>query len=152
MGLLQWSPEAPPKSLDEQASQWEPVITVADNEELIDALRPVWRLSGLAPNWDSYGSPAISQSAILRAALMVIATVERSSPKPNVVPVPGGGVQLEWAGPGGELEIECSPTGAISYLFERPDGTASDGILDAAEYRRMLQALVQETFIHPAAR
>jgi hypothetical protein len=73
-------------------------------------------LENLPPNWDSYGSiPPTPQALRGAEGLLRLLTVE-AFPSPQVVPVPGGGVQLEWqVGPRG-LEVEIRPDGSIEYL------------------------------------
>ncbi len=39
------------------------------------------------------------------------------------MPVPNGGLQMEWIGQNGELEIEVRPNGTYSILHVTPDGS-----------------------------
>lgn len=55
------------------------------------------RLADLKANWDSYGAPALSSAALKVARTMLDA--------PQVVPTPGGGIQLEWHQDGLDIEI-----------------------------------------------
>lgn len=55
------------------------------------------RLAELKPGWDSYGAPALSLAALKVARVMLDA--------PQVVPTPGGGIQLEWHQDGLDIEI-----------------------------------------------
>jgi hypothetical protein len=95
-----------------------------------DTTASVLRLKQLAHDWDSYGSPPPT-SASIEKALQIIASVDKhfrsmlddkTSPY-AVVPLPGGGVQLEWRGDNSEIEIDISPDGKIGYLYnEQRDG------------------------------
>lgn len=59
------------------------------------ALEKLSRLHGLKPNWDSYGSPPISDD-VLEIAQRLVGEANVDAPTPRVVPVSGGGVQVEW--------------------------------------------------------
>ncbi len=43
----------------------------------------------------------------------------------TVAPLANGGVQLEWKGPEGALEVEISPDGRLGYLLEVGQGADS---------------------------
>lgn len=88
-------------------------------------------LSELESDWDSYGAEPISSSSIHLALqfLVVLRNVFAgiSNEKSNglsqkiepyaIIPVPNGGVQLEWRGSTKDLELEVEPTGVFSYLL-----------------------------------
>jgi hypothetical protein len=101
--------------------------------QFLEAVRTISGLMHLPPNWDSYGSPRI-QEATVRRAVQVLYIVEKEKmapPSPHIVPVSGGGLQIEWRTGGRELEIELLPDGSIEFLtvegeqinesFLRPD-------------------------------
>lgn len=88
------------------------------------ALQRLVQLSGLAQDWDSYGGAPPSSQAISAARRLVIEVAEKFGglsgelARPYaVVPIAGGGVQIEWAGPEAELEVEIGPDGSLSYLL-----------------------------------
>jgi hypothetical protein len=82
-------------------------------KEVYDALN---QIAGLGPNWDSYGSVAISPDAI-RAAKTFLSNVNvEQLPKPHVSAVPGGGIGLHWRIRTRDLEIEFRPDGGTEYL------------------------------------
>ncbi len=43
-----------------------------------------------------------------------------------IAPLSGGGVQIEWRGPGGLLELEIDSEGQLSYLVERPESESQE--------------------------
>lgn len=98
-------------------TQWSSVSTVAS--------QPLWsrsvseqldELTRLPQNWDSYGSAPV-QAEIVTKALDVLAALSRCNMnRPHVLPVPGGGVQFEWANDSSELEIEIRPDGKVEFL------------------------------------
>ncbi len=90
------------------------------------ALKELQRIERLQPNWDSYGSEPPTRLAI-EAASRLIWNVYRCSvyagKRPAipyaVVPLSGGGAQLEWRGDGGAIEVEISSEGVFGYLLIR---------------------------------
>jgi len=94
-----------------------------------EAAKTLAALRKLQPNWDSYGAEATADSAI-NAALDLLAdlddlfqddlakrTADDSPLNPVcVAPLNDGGVQLEWQGPGGDLEVQVGTGGHIEYL------------------------------------
>lgn len=79
-------------------------------------------LSKLPENWDSYGSRAIQQAAIEQASALLVKLANQNLPQPDIFPVPGGGIQLEFQQESRELEIEILPDGLTEYLTVNEDG------------------------------
>ena len=80
------------------------------------------RLADLHDGWDSYGSPAITETA-LRAARNVVEAIPGAELTPcdvtvRVLPVPGGGIQFEVNHPNAYLELEILPDGRTRILNE----------------------------------
>jgi hypothetical protein len=76
------------------------------------------RLLDLPPNWDSYGARPIVPGALVAALQLLQQTMQPDTPPPSVVPMPSGGVQLEWHRRGIEFEIELTPGGEVSAAYE----------------------------------
>ena len=72
-------------------------------------------LSTLPIDWDSYGSPKISEDLIM-AAKSFLYQLEFEFIAPRVVPISGGGIQLEWQMGERELELEFIDSDNIGYL------------------------------------
>ena len=72
-------------------------------------------LSTLPVGWDSYGSPKISDDLIM-AAKRFLYQLEFEFIAPRVVPISGGGIQLEWQIGERELELEFIDSENIGYL------------------------------------
>lgn len=53
-------------------------------------------LEGLAPNWDSYGALPVAVIHANRAVRFLRRFMTDALPRPDVVPLNDGGVQLEW--------------------------------------------------------
>lgn len=81
-------------------------------------------LAALPDDWDSYGAPPPSATAIRQARGTLLALTEQPDllgvPGVNpahIAPLPSGGVQLEWTGPRAEIEVEIDPEGKLAYLL-----------------------------------
>lgn len=82
------------------------------------------QLSALAPDWDSYGAKPVSDKAI-RATHQLLSTIrdplgtllgDQIQPF-AIAPLADGGLQLEWRGPKGTLEVDIAPDGKLGYLL-----------------------------------
>jgi hypothetical protein len=71
----------------------------------------------LPDNWDSYGSPHIQEVAAQRILEILSAAQTEYSPIPRIVPVSGGGMQVEWGVGNCELEVEALPDGSVEFLL-----------------------------------
>jgi len=87
------------------------------------------QLSTLPQNWDSYGSQPSAIPAVLAAKQLiwkVIASryshaLDEAIPF-SAVPLSGGGIQIEWRGSNGEIEVEIDPANSFSYLLTTHHG------------------------------
>ncbi len=101
-------------------TKWKPVYGI------VEALRGLARIEKLEPNWDSYGSEPPSAVAIATARDLVWTVLqqmfvlfgERAIPY-SIAPLSGGGVQIEWRGSTGAIEVEIGPEGKFGYLVAR---------------------------------
>jgi len=82
-------------------------------------------LMTLRSGWDSYRARSISSTAVGAAKSLLSALGGSVYPRLGekiqpyaVVPLPTGGVQLEWRGGRGSLEVEVKPEGSLCYLLE----------------------------------
>ena len=114
---------------------------------LAQTLRLLDELGRLEPDWDTYGSEPPTKEAIA-AARHLIEEVQRGFKGTEaglslpfaVVPLSGGGVQIEWRGANDSIEVEIGPRGEWGYLlargagparkFEEGDGVARSRILE----------------------
>jgi len=94
---------------------------------MIQLIERLTELHDLPPDWDSYGARPISPRAegIARDLLVAFwhAALIPDDPNFDLMPGPDGGLQLEWMGRNGELEIRVLPNGTFSILQILPDGT-----------------------------
>jgi hypothetical protein len=91
------------------------------------ALSKISELAQLEVNWDSYGSRPIQSAAIEQASKAIEYLSDINLPPPQIFPVPGGGLQLEFEQDGRELEIEFLPDGSTEYLMVASNGEMREG-------------------------
>lgn len=85
------------------------------------------KLMALKEGWDGYdGLPTLARVA--EHTRMFLEEVEAyTSSAPDLVPLPNGGVQLEWYIGEVEIEVEIEPDGTTTILFEcRADGRSEE--------------------------
>jgi len=73
-----------------------------------EGLEILKQLRELPENWDSYGSPKITDAALASASVVLTRPGQ-------AVPTSLGGVQVEWHIDGVDLEIEIGPSGEIMW-------------------------------------
>ena len=116
-------PDAP-SSFD---TQWGGVTPLSRATQwLRSAQRKISELAQLAENWDGYGSRPVQQPAIEQAADILACLSNLDLPNPQIFPVAGGGLQLEFQQDPRELEIEILPDGSIEFLMLK-DGEMREG-------------------------
>ncbi len=76
------------------------------NHWLPSALETLSQMTALPTNWNGYGSPPPGAKAAEHAIRFLKSVDGDNLPEPNIVPVSGGGIQLEWYHCGRELELE----------------------------------------------
>ena len=115
------------------------------------------RIADLAPDRDSYGGDpptSVARTEAIRWAEIVADLFEPrvgSAARPySVAPLADGGVQIEWRGTQGLVELEVGPDGALGYLFVpiEANGSQSDETDDASwsdVLRALLRAFVSQT-------
>jgi hypothetical protein len=105
------------------------VVVVANEPLFKRANAKINELSSLPDDWDSYGARPVPRIAIdmARRFLDLLERRERlseldSAAPFSLVPIPRGGVQIEWRRRGKALEVEIGPEGKISFVLD--EGTA----------------------------
>ena len=104
----------------------------------ITTLRRLRELAKLEAGWDSYDASPITEVSI-QATERLLECLKNRSPD-CTVPLSGGGVQLEWSGPGGEIEVEIQAYGQFGVLVST--GTEPDRKFSEAD-NMDLAAVVQ---------
>jgi len=86
-------------------------------------------LKDLPAGWDSYGASPVAETSV-KIASQLLLDLECKLLRPlgsqinpgNIVPLDDGGIQLEWEGTRGEIEVEIGFDGSLSYLFIESHG------------------------------
>jgi len=88
------------------------------------AMEHVAELGRLPMDWDTYGADpptSLSVEAAYRLLMNVndrgVGTFGEAMRPFVVVPLPRGGLQVEWRNDAAEIEIEIGPDGHVGYLF-----------------------------------
>lgn len=83
----------------------------------------------LTENWDSYGGQTPSHDTVLSVIDFISMIPFDNLPRPRVVPLASGGIQLEWSTGSRELDIEFRPDGLIEFLRVEGDSDGEEGKL-----------------------
>ena len=104
---------------------------------LSSALADIARIADLPPGWDGYGSPQLSVKEREQATQLLASMTYSDLPAPNIVPVSGGGIQIEWQHCGRELELEID-AGAQEIIFLQvyEDGATAEGSYLIADFNK----------------
>lgn len=95
----------------------------------VDALFELSRISKLPVNWDTFGSPPLTDGARAEAIRVLTCLGRQHLPLPDVAAVSGGGVQFEWNIGPRALELEVLPDGSIEFLRAYEDDRMSEGTI-----------------------
>lgn len=80
------------------------------------------QMRNLAPGWDGYGSPAIPEATLAFAKSVLASTMSITSPPPSIVPIHGGGLQLEWHRNGYDIELVLFSPNSAEIAIQHVDG------------------------------
>jgi hypothetical protein len=113
-------------------SNWEPV-----------AARRIFELMALPIGWDGYGGKPLAR-ATAHIAINLLATVCREhTPTPSLVPMSGGGIQIEWHRGPIDLEISVCAPGQITVFYtderQEGDGEEFDVVADYEPIARLIR-------------
>lgn len=97
----------------------------------LEPVKKILECLSLKDNWNSYGSLAPSKSSGLFAVNFLREISHPNPPRPIVVPLSSGRIQLEWTQGQRELDIEFWPDGSIEFLKE-----AAGSEVEKAEKRK----------------
>ena len=86
------------------------------------------RFLSYGADWNGYGEKAISERAAI-GTIVILHRIGIGGPKPVVVPVYDGGIQIEWYHSGVEIEVEIPPYGPASIYIARPDGSRVEDVV-----------------------
>ena len=122
--------------------QWSRVVLVSElSQWQIEAIRKLVQLLALPRDWDSYGSSPPSEVAVKAAGSLILDIDLEYVVSPRIVPVSGGGVQLEWRVGSRELEIEISYEGSAEFLKSLDAKPVEEGQISLADLPRIRSLL-----------
>ncbi len=94
---------------------------------MLDALDRIASAAELPDGWFDSGSVGLSDRARQAATefvyLLAVEGILARDASLDVIPTPTGGIQFEWTGRNGEIEVEIDSEGRFYTLVERPDGS-----------------------------
>ncbi len=96
-------------------------VSIHDSDFVEEVQSALDSLRALAPNWDGYGAPPIDPAVIDAAKTFVANLPDKQSPRPRVVPMSNGTLQLEWHRGSKSLELEFESPSIIRYLQWHPE-------------------------------
>lgn len=103
-----------------------------DPTSIAVTLQKIAGFADLEPGWDSYGgepsSPVARAEAMRWVEIVADLFGARASDAARpfaVAPLADGGVQVEWRGPKGTVELEIAPAGEFGYLLVTDDPSTS---------------------------
>jgi hypothetical protein len=107
----------------------------------ITVLSKILDYTNLEPNWDTYGSPPLKWDAGLFALNVLNQVMLRRTPVPQVVPTPGGGVQVEWHDRQIDIELHVKGPYDCELLVEdkRSGHTQSEEL--SSDFSRLQDAI-----------
>ncbi len=100
-------------------------------------------LQRLPENWNGYGELPIALEAVAQSVAFLSA-IGPTVPIPDVMPMPDGGLQIEFSGSGCELEVEVRPHGGVAAFFVDADGHEQEFEVaagDVSEVRTLVAAM-----------
>lgn len=113
-----------------QIAEWQ-ALKVA--RRLLGVLYNLERIAAVPEDWDTFGSGRTSAIAVNAARDLVWKTVVNlaaykgaDGTPDDVAPLSGGGVQVEWRGNAGTIEVEVSADGSFGYLLRHHDGPSEE--------------------------
>jgi hypothetical protein len=107
-------------------------------EELIDRFNFVLTLE---PGWDGANSVSVTSNALEVALNVLEETMAWDTIAPVVVPVPDGGIQLEWHCAGVDLEIYVESDGRVSAWCREGSREWEEDFYPRARLRKELSLL-----------
>jgi hypothetical protein len=100
-------------------------------------------LRRLQAGWDGYRAAPIRAEIIDAARAFVFGLSENIAPRPRVVPLASGALQLEWVAGEVALELEFESPDIIHYLRWDPETNVADENTLAMAEREPVEALIK---------
>ena len=138
------------------AKSWQNALRASQNTSPVVVYEPVtedWRprveqrlakLSAYAEGWDGYSAMPPQPSIIAYARSTLNSVMMPSTPAPSIVPLSGGGLQLEWHTNGYDIELAIYAAGEAELSVSYPDDREpiEDKVITVSLYD--LSAVIEE--------
>jgi hypothetical protein len=110
---------------------------------LKDALDRISALTALADGWDSYGGRAVDATIVMDTVKFLMKVSYPSIPRPSIVPLATGGLQVEWHRGGVDLEVAFCDEDPGALVSDRESGDVREMPTSeaATEVTRLLKRL-----------
>lgn len=117
------------------AAQWGQMIHVRElaPQWQIQCIKDLISIQQLPQNWDSYGSPPPDDVAVDTAISLINDIDLENFQAPQVSPISGGAVQLEWRCGRNGIELEVLPDRTIEYLKTCEGEPVDEGTLSSPD-------------------
>ncbi len=129
-----------------QSTQCSGVVFVSElSQWQIDTIKKLDQLLDLPRDWDSYGSSPPSEISVKAAVRLILDIDFEYFVSPRIVPVSGGGVQLEWSLGSRDVEIEINDEGSAEYLecsLGKPIEEGPISLVEVSQVRSLLTRLL----------
>lgn len=116
----------PSQSIDPAMGAWERGLSVDDVPRellLAHARSKVERLMNLSYGWDGHRGSPVTPIAAMAANGVMLRLLFDGAATPQVVPLPDGGLQVEWLVDGNSLVIHVDSAAEVTVLATAADGT-----------------------------
>jgi hypothetical protein len=120
-----------PPVMFEQTKQGIRVLFDSDEppQWAVDAALRASTLVELPREWDGFDADPISEIAVITALRFLAYVWAEPLPLPDIIPVPHGGVQLEWHVSGIDLEVEFGENNPVMVYATDDTGLEIEGEL-----------------------
>jgi hypothetical protein len=108
-----------------------------------NALKRISELTGLAEGWDGYGAHKIDAELAVDAVAFLTQVAYPGIAEPSIVPLPDGGLQVEWHRNGVDVEVAFSDEDPGVYVAHWDSGAIAEYPVARAdaEVERVLEQL-----------
>jgi hypothetical protein len=118
---------------------------------LLSVFERIRELAELPSNWDAEDADPPTGMAVAAACYLILAATSSQERLDHSIvvpitssPIPDGGLQIEWEGPNGRIDVQTNPDGSYGYLVKWNEGRhARYEETDQAELETILALIVR---------
>lgn len=135
----------------EPSSQWVGGSSVLYlNDWQIAAMKGIYKVQALEPNWDNEGGEPPSQEVVSFAKAIITSLPFEDLQISSVFPTPCGGIQFEWSEGQKELELEILPDCSLEFLKVENGRPAGEGPIAISQVNSLFKWLHPEPESRPS--